>query len=363
MKKQKNPDKKINGRIITIWKKCPLLILTVSIFTVAGIFCACSAFLQKNVRPGQYLKEHLLTPCWMQIIAGEDAGTESADQAGSPASENSAAAVYPDAGGRNGKGDASSSETGRSVSDQADKGSSRTNAAQIIGETSFTTYKPVKVKSKYYEDAGRIAHTTVYPYQTVGNDYFADAVFIGDSRMLGLHDYAGWQDRADFFCDNGFSVYKWAKDAEAVNQKNGKTVNLQKALSAKKYGKIYLMVGMNDLGYGTTDLYTANMQKMLTMLRTVQPDAIIYLMGNLHMAESKNDMNSVYNNVSLNAKNVAMAMLADGVTTFYLDANPEFTDDKGFLKADMTFDGFHLYAKGYKQWADFIKKHGIIKLK
>lgn len=45
-------------------------------------------------------------------------------------------------------------------------------------------------------------------------------------------------------------------------------------------------------------------------------------MGNLHMAESKNDMNSVYNNVSLNAKNVAMAMLADGVTTFYLDANP-----------------------------------------
>lgn len=360
MKKKRNPDEKIIAGISKIWKKCPLLILTAGIFTVAGALCAGSTFLYGNVQLHQYLKEHLLKPCWMQLIAGEDAGTESADQQVDSASDHFASAVHSDAAGSSEK---ASSETDKSVTKQAEEASSRENEVQPIGETSFTIYEPVKVKSKYYEDAGKTAHTTTYSYKAVGNDYFADAVFIGDSRMLGLHDYAGWQDSADFFCDNGFSVYKWSKDAEAVNQKNGKTVNLQKALSVKKYGKIYLMVGMNDLGYGTTDLYTANMKKMLTMLRTVQPDAIIYLMGNLHMAESKSDMNSVYNNVSLNAKNVAMAMLADGVTIFYLDVNPEFTDEKGFLKADLTFDGFHLYAKGYRQWADFIKAHGIIKQK
>lgn len=244
------------------------LILTVSIFTVAGIFCASRPPAEKCAAGA--VSERTFADTMLDADYCRRGYRYGICRSGgeSGIGKFSCTAVYPDAGGRNGKGDASSSETGRSVSDQADKGSDRTNAAQIIGETSFTTYKPVKVKSKYYESTGRIAHTTVYPYQTVGNDYFADAVFIGDSRMLGLHDYAGWQDHADFFCDNGFSVYKWAKDAEAVNQKNGKTVNLQKALSAKKYGKIYLMVGMNDLGYGTTDLYTANMQKMLTILRS-----------------------------------------------------------------------------------------------
>ena len=360
MKKKRNPDEKIVGRISKICKKCPLLILTAGIFTVAGALCAGSTFLYGNVQPQQYLKEHLLMPCWMQLIAGKDMDTESADQQVDSSSDHFASAVHSDAVGSS---ENASSETAKSTTEQAEKDNSGENEVQPIGETSFTTYEPVKIKSKYYEDAGKTAHTTTYPYREVGNDYFADAAFIGDSRMLGLHDYAGWQDSADFFCDNGFSVYKWAKDGEAVDQKNGKKVNLQKALSERKYGKIYLMVGMNDLGYGTTDLYTANMKKMLTMLRTVQPDAIICLMGNLHMAESKSDMTSVYNNISLNAKNVAMAMLADGVTTFYLDANPEFTDEKGFLKSELTFDGFHLYAKGYKQWADFIKKHGIMKQK
>ena len=360
MKKKDNQAEKIIVGISNIWKKCPLLILTAGIFMMAGALCACSAFLQAKVQPQQYLKEHLLMPCWMQLITGEDADIESADQQVDSASDHFASALHSDVAESS---ENASSETAKSVTEQAGEDNSGENEAQPIGETSFTTYAPVKVKSKYYEDAGKTAHTTTYPYREVGNDYFADAAFIGDSRMLGLHDYAGWQDIADFFCDNGFSVYKWAKDGEAVDQKNGKKVNLQKALSERKYGKIYLMVGMNDLGYGTTDLYTANMKKMLTMLRTAQPDAIIYLMGNLHMAESKSDMTSVYNNISLNAKNVAMAMLADGVTTFYLDANPEFTDEKGFLKSDLTFDGFHLYAKGYKQWADFIKKHGIMKQK
>ncbi len=96
MKKKRNPDEKIVGRISKICKKCPLLILTAGIFMMAGALCAGSTFLYGNVQPQQYLKEHLLMPCWMQLIAGKDMDTESADQQVDSASDHFASALHSD---------------------------------------------------------------------------------------------------------------------------------------------------------------------------------------------------------------------------------------------------------------------------
>ena len=67
------------------------------------------------------------------------------------------------------------------------------------------------------------------------------------------------------------------------------------------------------------------------------------------------------NNVNINDKNAAAASLADGTNIFYLDSNPMFTDEEGFLKADLTFDGVHLYANNYEAWKEFFMEHGVVK--
>ena len=84
-------------------------------------------------------------------------------------------------------------------------------------------------------------------------------------------------------------------------------------------------------------------------------------MANLHVSEQKNNNETEFNNININAKNDAAAKLADGVQVFYLDCNPLFTDDNGFLKADLTFDGVHLYADSYTVWKTFLMEHGVIR--
>ena len=70
-------------------------------------------------------------------------------------------------------------------------------------------------------------------------------------------------------------------------------------------------------------------------------------------------MESEFNNININDKNVAAARLADGRDVFYLDCNPLFTDEEGYLQSELTFDGVHLYAQHYDKWRTFLMEHGV----
>ncbi|MDE6214774.1 MAG: hypothetical protein K2M70_15080, partial [Lachnospiraceae bacterium] len=240
---------------------------------------------------------------------------------------------------------------------------SKTKSAVVKREekeraTKFVEYTPVEIDSIYYSDAGKVALTTTYDYLLENDSYFNDAAFMGDSRTLGISDYAGF-DEADFFCDNGMTIFKLLEDTGVTYQKTGEKVDLKEMLQEKHYGKIYIMLGMNELGYGDTNRYMKQYLKVLRQIREWQPDAVIFIMANLHVSQEKNDMESEFNNVNINDKNVASARLANGRDIFYLDCNPIFTDDEGYLQAELTFDGVHLYAQHYEKWREFLLEHGV----
>ena len=224
--------------------------------------------------------------------------------------------------------------------------------------TKFVEYTPIETDSRYYSDAGKVALTTTYDYVLENESYFNDAVFLGDSRTLGIADYAGL-DGADFFCDNGMTIFKLLEDKGVTYQKTGEKMDLKKVLQEKRYGKIYIMLGMNELGYGNTNMYLKQYLKVVNQLREWQPEAVIYIMANLHVSREKNNMETEFNNMNINDKNVAAARLANGRDIFYLDSNPLFTDEEGYLPDDSTFDGVHLYAQHYEKWKDFLCEHGV----
>lgn len=224
--------------------------------------------------------------------------------------------------------------------------------------TKFVEYTPIATNSIYYSDAGKVALTTTYDYVLENDSYLNDAVFMGDSRTLGISDYAGF-DEADFFCENGMTIYKLLEDTGVTYQRTGEKVDLKEVLQEKHYGKIYIMLGMNELGYGDTNMYLKQYLKVLKQIREWQPDAVIFVMANLHVSQEKNNMESEFNNVNINDKNVASARLANGRDIFYLDCNPIFTDDEGYLQAELTFDGVHLYAQHYEKWREFLLEHGV----
>lgn len=224
--------------------------------------------------------------------------------------------------------------------------------------TKFVEYMPIATNSRYYSDAGKVALTTTYDYVLENDSYFNDAAFLGDSRTLGISDYAGL-DGADFFCDNGMTIYKLLEDAGVTWQRTGEKVDMKKILQENHYGKIYIMLGMNELGYGDTPMYMKQYLKVIRQIQEWQPGAVIYLMANLHVSREKNNMESEFNNININDKNVAAARLVDGRDVFYLDCNPLFTDEEGYLQSELTFDGVHLYAQHYDKWRAFLMEHGV----
>ena len=74
--------------------------------------------------------------------------------------------------------------------------------------------------------------------------YFDDALIIGDSRAEDLK-YYGKIDGADFFTVVGLSIYNIEKKTATVG---GVETNITNLLSNKKYGKIYIITGVNECG-------------------------------------------------------------------------------------------------------------------
>ncbi|MCR4618286.1 MAG: hypothetical protein K5669_08915 [Lachnospiraceae bacterium] len=227
-------------------------------------------------------------------------------------------------------------------------------------ENNCVVYDQKEVDSLYYKDCGKIALDTVADYSKVDDSYFEDACFVGDSRMVGIYDYAGW-DKADFYCDNGYCLYNFKGGKTVICQNNGKKYTLEDAMKRKQYGKVYIMMGTNDCGYGNTESFKQNYSDMLEMIKKAQPNAVIFAVSNMRISKKaeKEDKTGVYTNLNINDKNVAISELADGERVFYFDCNPPFVDENGYLIEEDTFDGFHVYARQYSEMAELFKAHGI----
>lgn len=198
----------------------------------------------------------------------------------------------------------------------------------------------------------------VLEFQSSDASYFDDALFIGDSRTVGISEYGNLQN-ADYFCNTGMSVYNLFSASEKVKSLGGST-NLEALLDTKQYGKIYLMLGINELGYDF-DATVAKYADTVNFIREKQPDAVLYVQANLHVTKSRSDSDAVYSNANIDRFNQSISALADGKETFYIDINEVFDDGSGNLAAEYTSDNAHVYAKYYVDWSNWLCTKTIVK--
>ena len=191
-------------------------------------------------------------------------------------------------------------------------------------------------------------------FTQVDASYFDDAVFIGDSHTDGFMDYAGLPN-AHYLCHTGLTVWSAAEDAAFPG---GQT--LAQALSGKHYGKIYMMLGINELGTGSAERWAAQYKVLLEQIRSLQPDAIVFLQAIFHTTQEKSD-STFYTNSTINARNAELQKLADGVNVFFIDCNPIFDDAGGALRADYSGDGVHVKAAYYPLWRDYLFRFGVVR--
>ena len=195
-------------------------------------------------------------------------------------------------------------------------------------------------------------------YTTVDESYFDDAVFIGDSRTVGLYDYAGLEN-TDFFASSGLTIYKLFEEPDGKFKDGNWTENIEISLQKKQYKKIYFMIGINEMGTGDVDYFMEHYEAAVARIRQLQPDAIIYLQGIMHVTNERSAEGDYINNEGIIARNERIAQLADNKTVFYLDVNSVVCDESGGLNPAYTFDGVHLYAQYIHIWTEYLMEHAI----
>lgn len=116
------------------------------------------------------------------------------------------------------------------------------------------------------------------------------------------------------------------------------------------------MLGINELGYDFN--YTVSKyEELLRRIRELQPEALIFLEGNLHITNEKSKASTDFTNENIDRFNRAVEQMADDKTLFYLDVNELFDDGNGSLSKEYTTDDIHILAKYYEEWARWILKH------
>ena len=227
------------------------------------------------------------------------------------------------------------------------------SAAPISRPTQYKKIKTRKSRNSCYGDLTQIALETDYPYIKVDKSYFDDALFIGDSRVEGLALYSGL-DNAQFAYMEGLTTFGLMSEKIA---RNG-TATLTDLLSSQTFKKIYIMLGINEAGYAT-DSYVSTYMDAISQIQALQPDAVIFMMGCMHVSSDYSDTHDIVNNDNIDEKNGAIAAYADGIKLFYLDMNTVVDDGKGGLIKDYTWDDIHLQAQYYSVWEDYLYSHGL----
>lgn len=194
----------------------------------------------------------------------------------------------------------------------------------------------------------------------VEDDYFEDALFLGDSRTVGMQEYGGLKDIATFYASTGMTIYKlFTAEIVELPDQNEK-ITIEEALQHQSFGKIYIMVGINEMGTGTVERFADTYKAAVERLQELQPDAIIYIQAILKVTTARSDKGDYINNEGIEARNEALSQLADGKKIFYVDVNPALCDEDGGMVQDYTFDGVHLKAKYINLWLEYLKDNAVL---
>lgn len=193
------------------------------------------------------------------------------------------------------------------------------------------------------------------PYEEVDMSYFEDALFIGDSRMQGLGMYSNIP--ATFYAATAFQLFNF-RTANIVQTPNGK-VPILTAIPFDAFTKIYIKVGLNELGCASETKFIEDYQELITGLRMMEPRAIIYVHAVLPVTAAKSATDKFHNNPNIIKRNELLKNFADANKCYFVDVKDAVADETGALIKGSAPDGIHMYGKYMGPWVEYLRTHAV----
>lgn len=204
----------------------------------------------------------------------------------------------------------------------------------------------------------QISEVAVPQGEAHDKSWFSNAVMVGDSRIDGFRLYSGVTE-CDYIVRTGMSVYDVADEKPVIRVGEEKQTVYQ-ALGEKQYAKVYLSMGVNELGYYNPEVYGKKYSQIVDQVRTIQPNAQVYVMTIIPVNTklcAENDQKSWITNEWVAKYNAALVGMAAEKGVMLLNPVEVMQDETGELREDLASDGVHFKKVGYELWRDYLLSH------
>ncbi len=216
---------------------------------------------------------------------------------------------------------------------------------------------------------------------------FENTLFIGDSRTEGLFINTGLTE-ATFYAIRGLNVEniytkdfikdktilaQKEKEENEGNKKKKKSkkkkdekeeedsggVTILEALKYHSWRKIYIMLGVNELGWTYESVFIERYTDLIRDIKELQPEAEIVIQSILPVTKEKSDNDDIYNNKRISRYNELIQAMAEEEAVTYADLTPAVSGKNGALPKKGSSDGVHLTKSYYIKWLDYLIAHEI----
>ena len=194
-------------------------------------------------------------------------------------------------------------------------------------------------------------------------------VFVGDSVSLKLTGYVtkmrqsdpDYLGKAQFLTAGslGSGNALWEVSDESVHPLyQGTKMRLEDSVHACGAKKLYILLGMNDVGLYGVDGSVANMETLLKLIKEKTPDLQIFVQSAtpIHKGNEK----KVLNNANLRLYNEKLKEMCDRNGYYYVDIASVLTDAEGYLPdsycSDASGMGMHFTDEACRIWVDYLKQ-------
>ena len=189
--------------------------------------------------------------------------------------------------------------------------------------------------------------------ENVGDDYFEDAVFLGDSRTVGL--FMNIDVPGTMIADVGLMV-NTAFTKPLADCQNKSAVDYLKTC---KFSKLYISLGYNELGWGSVESFCSYYRDIIKEAQKISPSAAIYIQSIMPINEDIAYDDGYSYNRTIVKFNAALQNLANECKVYFVDVAKAVCDSNGILPADAANDGVHLKKAYCQKWYDYLKNHAV----
>ena len=192
----------------------------------------------------------------------------------------------------------------------------------------------------------------------VGDDYFANALFCGDSLSDGIRIYDVFEGYRT--CTKvGLSPTAATTDA-FYELEDGTKLTMVEAIEYNQPSVIYVMLGTNGLNWLDIDSLIAGYGEFIDAVRARMPALSIVLESIPPTTRSTAESRPSYAPDNIRAYNSALLDLAERKGCYYLDVYSAVVDSEGYLPDDIAAaDGIHFQPSGYAVWKQYLQTHVI----